>query len=535
MGLRNGNGGFSDRHYAYLSERNDDFSNIWGGMLTGDNKRKSDLPSDEAIGKAAETLGPLLYMRGAKEGRAHFALLTLRPSDRPSAPLRTDEREWQPHAVFNRYGVTADRYLFELPVGLPNGWYELDGERINLATDYEGDDMRVAFVSCNGQEQGDLEREKEQRNTLWSRLKAEHAEAPLHLLLQGGDQIYADEILDAHPLTRRWEDEEDYFGNDVTAEDVETIRVALSRSLFGRYLVLLGHDEAKSLLSSVPTISMWDDHDICDGWGSLAEGKLDSPVGQTVYEVAREHFLLFQQAATLDDLPDIMMDRTAGGFGVHVELPGLHVLAPDLRSERRPDRVMGEEGWRTFDEALKKAAGHRVLFVSTVPVLGPRLSLVESMMNIIPGAQKYEDDLRDQWQSRHHRKEWTRMLARLVKAKDEEGTDVTVLSGEIHLATRGTLACKTGTVHQLVASGITHDPPPRGWARTLGTLAWLGETPLPNHPIRMRSIPGHPRTYCDQRNYLRLMRKGEQWLAWWETEEDGTTDMLDLSAVDPSV
>ncbi|RLQ87336.1 alkaline phosphatase D family protein [Notoacmeibacter ruber] len=474
-------------------------------------------------------------MRGVVEDRVRLALLVFRSSEEASAKLLTEDGEWPARVIFSRYGVVADRYLFDLPIGLTEGWYELDGARVSVATDYEGDEMRIAFVSCNGQEQGDLDRKREDRNTLWSRLKTEHQAAPLHLLLQGGDQIYADEILDAHPATRRWEDDDDYAGNDVTAEDLENIRTALSRSLFARYLVLLGHDEAKSLLRSVPTLSMWDDHDICDGWGSLAEAKLDSPVGQTVFEVAREHFLLFQQASTLDDLPETMMERAGSGFGMHVELPGLHVVIPDFRSERRPDRVMTEEGWRSFDESLKRAAGSRVLFVSTIPVLGPRLSLVESTMNVIPGAQKYEDDLRDQWQSRHHRAEWTRMLKRLVRAKDEEGTEVTILSGEIHLATRGTLACNTGTVHQLVASGITHDPPPRGWARTLGALAWLGDSPLPDHPIRMRSLPGHPRTYCDQRNYLRLLRKDGRWRAWWETEEDGTSEPLDLGSVDHSV
>ncbi len=468
------------------------------------------------------------------DGSVRFAALVLRRSDRPSVPLRTQDRVWPAHALFSRYGVTADRYLFDLPLGRTDGWYEIGGERTTVATDYEGEEMRIAFVSCNGQEQGDLDRELEQRNTLWSRLRADHDGAPLHLLLQGGDQIYADEILEAHPLTKRWDDDDDYAGADAH-DQVEDIRAALSRSLFARYLNLLGHAETRPLLRAVPTISMWDDHDICDGWGSLPEEKLDSPIGRTIFEVAREHFLLFQQAATLDDLPSTMMEGSGHGFGLHVELPGLHVIAPDLRTERRPDRVMSDEGWRTFDRALKAAAGSHVLFISTVPVLGPRLSLVETTMNLIPGIQFYEDDLRDQWQSRYHRKEWTRMLARLVEARDREGTKVTILSGEIHLATRGTLACRSGTVHQLVASGITHDPPPRGWARTLGGLSWLGNSPLPNHSIRMRSLPGYPRTFCDQRNYLRLRRNGDRWSAWWETEEDGTTQTLDLGSVDPGV
>ncbi|MCF6916433.1 hypothetical protein L4M18_29165, partial [Klebsiella pneumoniae] len=52
----------------------------------------------------------------------------------------------------------------------------------------------------------------------------------------------------------------------------------------------------------------------------------------------------------------------------------------------------------------------RTMLLSSVPLLGPRLSLLETIMVAIPGMMKYEDDLRDQWQSRAHRTEWRRIL-----------------------------------------------------------------------------------------------------------------------------
>src|SRR3546814_1323896 len=63
-------------------------------------------------------------------------------------------------------------------------------------------------------------------------------------------------------------------------------------------------------------------------------------------------------------------------------------------------------------------------------------------------------------------------------------TPVTVLSGEIHLATRGTMDTPEGPLHQLVASGISHPAPPTAYARALGLLARFGEAPLPRSEER---------------------------------------------------
>ncbi|WP_224406853.1 hypothetical protein [Afifella sp. IM 167] len=78
---------------------------------------------------------------------------------------------------------------------------------------------------------------------------------------------------------------------------------------------------------------------------------------------------------------------------------------------------------------------------------------------------------------------------RLLSATHERpGVALTVVSGEIHLATRGTLVAKKRALHQLVVSGITH-PPPKAWALSLSALARLGEAPLKDHPIRLHPPP----------------------------------------------
>lgn len=483
-----------------------------------------DAHNAELLDLAGRT-GPMLHMRGVEGGRVHLVAILVRPVNlRPL--LATSDGEVAPTVLLERYGLAVLQYAFALPMAERSG-YTLEGQHHTVNTMFHGD-IGIAYVSCNGQEHGDGNRAPEERNVMWRHLAERHRQAPLHLLLHGGDQVYADEILDAHPVAREWGRENGDAGEGAT-DAVPAIREALSLELLRRYLELNIHPHTRELLAQVPSLAMWDDHDICDGWGSLPDRKLDSPVGRTVFEVAREHFLLFQLGGAPDALPSICLDREGVSLGWHVRLPGLHIIAPDLRSERRRKQVMGAVGWDGLERALADAHGcGRVLLMSSVPALGPRLSLIEGLMRLTPAMEKYEDDLRDQWQSRTHRAEWKRFLRLLLKTHEAPQTRLTVISGEIHLATRGTLAGAGGPIHQLVASGITHPPPPAVYARALGALAWLGEAPLRNRSLRLCPLPGQQATYTAQRNYLMLQRRAKRWHASWQLEQDGATPPLDL-------
>lgn len=139
------------------------------------------------------------------------------------------------------------------------------------------------------------------------------------------------------------------------------------------------------------------------------------------------------------------------------------------------------------------------------------------------------DALRDQWQSRAHRESWRRMLRLMLRIQDPPGQDVTILSGEIHLAARATMSAGNGqSLHQRVASGITHRAPPKARARTLHGLAALGEAPMQNHPIKLRRISGQRLRYVAERNYLTLDRIGGELRAIWQFEDRGASGPLPI-------
>lgn len=468
--------------------------------------------------------GPILFFRGYRGGLLLLAALLVRPAGAQPPTVVADGALVRPETLLERDGVAVLRYTFSLAVR-PGAGYTVDNQRYPVETDLDGD-LRVAYVACNGQERGDGERSQMERNRLWRRLARQHASRPFHLLLQGGDQLYADEMLDVRPETREWAAGVHHNAKD--PRELEAVRESLRSYLLARYLEIYTHDEPAWLMARVPSLCMWDDHDICDGWGSLPPEQLDAPVGRAVFGVAREFFLTFQLGADPETPPGICPDGEGRTLTWAAQLPDVAFVAPDLRSERRPERVMGMTGRNVFWQALEATAGSHVFVLSSVPALGPRLSWVETALALKPGVQKYEDDLRDQWQSRVHREEWRGFLSQLLALHEREDRGVTVLSGEIHLATRATMASRDGPLHQLVASGITHPPPPQAYARTLGALARLGESPLPGHPIRLHPLPGQSGIYTAQRNYLVLERNDGRWHAWWDLEEDGATAALPL-------
>ena len=466
-------------------------------------------------------IGPILLARHADADGYRVSAIVAVNDDAPVPRIGlADGPDGEPEPIYRRLGVTVWRTDLTLPARA-DAAYRMGDVVYPVAADLTGD-VRVAYVSCNGKEGEDETWRLADRNALWERLAAENAEAPFSLMLHGGDQVYADDVLGCHPAIAAWAKAPaaERPSHPFTAEMAD----AAETYLLHRYLGQLAQPGIADALARIPSLMMWDDHDIFDGWGSHPEPVQQSAVGSGLFDIARRLFRVFQQGQHADEpVPD-------DGLGQDFQGPAFAVVAPDLRSTRSPDRVMDEAAWQAFEGKLgrSRSADH-VFIMSSVPALGPRLSWVEALIGIVPKVRKYEDDLRDQWQSRSHRAEWRRLLSTLDAEAGDAGHPVTLLSGEIHLATRGEMRLSSGTVlHQLVASGISHPPPPRLYARALGGLAALGEDPLTGQPISLHPVPGQRRIYTPERNYLALERHGGRWTARWILERAGVSDALAL-------
>jgi hypothetical protein len=465
-------------------------------------------------------LGPVLLFRGARDRSLDLSALAGVAGEDAPPPLGAGEELVPPRRLAGRCGRSLWRYDFSLPRGDERSSEYRIGQRswrVHLPTD-DGP-LRLAFTACNGSEQGNTWESLQARNERWLHLAAVHAERPFHLLLQGGDQLYADQIWHDVPALAAWKRlawwrRRKAGFSPATAE-------AVADDYFERYWWLWSQPQLAPVLATIPSLMMWDDHDIFDGWGSWSEKWQRCPVFQGIWTAARENFALFQLGARPDDLPDGFSDRHGGQFGWAYRIGDVGIVAPDLRSERSRDRVMGNAGWSAFVAALEGMKDCRhVLLLSSMPLVTCDLRVLERLFDLLPGHQTWQDDLVDQWPSRAHGAEWTRLLRALTAFSAANGACVTSLSGEVHLGALGLIESRETRIYQLTSSGIVHPPPPE---HAVQVLEWIGArntTLAPDLSARLLPLPGRGRRFLRARNWLELeVSPGDGLAATWHSDE----------------
>jgi hypothetical protein len=466
-------------------------------------------------------LGPLLYFRGARDHAWTLsALVGMAEHDAPG-PLEAAGGRVLPQCLARRCGRSLWRYDFALPLGDAEGtrYYRIGSRSWQVCVPAARGALRLAYTACNGSEQGDRWGCAKERNERWLHLAGEHARNPFHLLLQGGDQLYADPIWNEVPALAEWKRLP--WWRRRTASFPPATAEAVADFYFDRYWKLWGQPQLVPILSAIPSVMMWDDHDIFDGWGSWAAKWQECPTFQGIWAAAREHFALFQLGARADDLPDAFSDRRGGQFGFAHRLGEVGIVAPDLRSERSRARVLGEPGRRALRAALESMAdGRHVLLLSSMPLVNPHLGMLERFFNLMPGHQTWQDDLVDQWPSLAHWDEWRGLLRELIGFSTRTGVRITSISGEIHLGALGAIESDGACIYQLTSSGIAHPPPPEKLVRVLEWIS-AGATDLaPDLAVRLLPLPGLGRRFLRARNWLEIELPigGDGLLATWHGE-----------------
>ena len=114
-----------------------------------------------------------------------------------------------------------------------------------------------------------------------------------------------------------------------------------------RYVERWSQAEPARILAQVPSIMMWDDHDIFDGWGSYEAELQQCDVYKGIFAIAREYFALYQLQLGRDETHPLSI-KAQQAFSLGAEIGGLTLVALDMRSERTKSQVISPESWKAI-------------------------------------------------------------------------------------------------------------------------------------------------------------------------------------------
>jgi hypothetical protein len=567
-------------------------------------------------------LGPVLSFRGTSlEGgdqRWRVSLLVGVRGDAPPA-VRSDGKDIPlPRLLLAHKGVSYFRYdlsvLLDAKERVVNYTVaDAGGGRFTVPSVQL--EPRIAYVSCNGfTDPTRMRNHWAQDGAVWSDLLENHDKAfrpadykldreqvwhetnvhdkdlqRFHLLLMGGDQIYFDSIWEKNSELKAW----------TALSREKQLRFKLTQSLrekiedyyFGLYAerwngkpkgsVPSGTPASRDAVASIPTVMMWDDHDIFDGWGSYSSELQKTELFQWMFRCARRAFWVFQMQHALADLPelqprqpyadtcdpqfeptmwcthmahdDLRLPLLDGqpGFSSAFFVGPICLIVLDLRTERSRDQILGEYTWRAWQRVAwdvnvpgeePRIQVDHLLIMSSVPVAHPKLTLAEAFMDTF-GRDDVQhsnaDDLRDHWNHDAHEGERKRLIQTLTGVSESKRVRVAILSGDVHVAAWGAIYRKDranksnrAELHQFTSSAIVHPS-----LSTLAERAYLAilnnaaSKPQPidvEHEVQMMLFPGHGRYVMPARNWLAVelapSRMGEQAAKLWATWRCETPD-----------
>ena len=435
-------------------------------------------------------LGPVLQFLGCEAGQWRVSALWVQDSGDAAPTFTAGGRPVQvSQAPLPGSSCTAFRFEFAVvqTAAAQDVAYSVGDETHGLHVPARDAMPVLAYASCNGFSDPRVMKSVQDPYAMWSRLGRLHATqdrvdqqtyGPLNLLLLGGDQVYSDAMWVVIPELKAWTALP--WRKRLKAAFTATMRRRLEEYFSKIYLERWSRPEVAAVLARLPTVMMWDDHDIMDGWGSHPVEQHQCPVYQGIFEVARAAFALFQRQALAQSAPGTLPGQDYHNAAWRIG--GLGLLVLDMRSERRPrqtestatgevlhaEQVLSPKSWAAVYQWLatqEADGGLQHLFVmSSIPVVHPSFELLEKLLGILPGQQEIEDDLRDHWTSPPHKAERLRLIHRLLQAS-AKGMRVTILSGDVHVAAVGVIeslregAAGVRSINQLTSSAIVHPAP----------------------------------------------------------------------------
>ncbi|SMN22393.1 similar to Saccharomyces cerevisiae YGR266W Protein of unknown function, predicted to contain a single transmembrane domain [Maudiozyma saulgeensis] len=493
----------------------------------------------------------------------------------PSQLFHTDQLE---NGVFQFH-----RYSIQIPLMEQEQMikYSLDGEfKLNYRffIPSRSKNFNTIAYSCNG---FSLSVDTKKFNgSLWFDILKKHSKIHYNVMLGGGDQIYSDQIKIYCTKVKNWLETKQLLTKSSTKVTPE-FKKELDNFYLKEYLEWYGYghwkgstDDSKSTqrcfplaMATIPSINIWDDHDIIDGFGSYSDTFMKTDVFSSIGKAAYKYYMLFQHQVSNDlnidkeaylnssqwilgNIPGPYIGEVSHSLMTRLG-PSMALLGLDCRTERKLKEILCDDTYikifNHLEQEVKKGKLDHLLVMLGVPIAYPRLVWLEwlfsskllaplkylSKKGIIAGGLVNEfngdvellDDLNDHWCARHHKKERNYLITKLQDFGAKHGIRITILSGDVHLASVGRFRSKLHRRHitgskdetnkdiltkpeedirlmlNIISSAVVNTPPPDAMTKLLQSRAKLHTFDFETHedtiPLFEYDVDGETKRHID--------------------------------------
>lgn len=449
----------------------------------------------------------------------------------PSQPLATGRVDAE--LILSEYGKSFWRFPLAFRLDAESEiqvTYAVNGDAA-LADFYlpaRSQTMNTVFHSCNGFSLG-VDPDNF-HGCLWKDVLRHHQVQHYHVMLGGGDQIYCDMVKEVCEPIHKWAQEK-HLHRKRKMRFPQEDRQQTEIFFLNHYIAWFGYGFWKGphgqclkpdfpkALATIPSVNIYDDHDIIDGFGSYVEATMTSEIFAGIGQVAFKYYMLFQHHTHPQENPDVEPSWISNPRpGPYIQQPSRSIyvrlghsasfLGLDCRTERKLDRIVYPDTYKIAFSRLRAELGadkriKHLMVMLGVPIAYPRLVWLESLLtskimtpikalarhrivaqgslNEFDGAIEILDDLNDHWCAKTHKAERNQFVLDLQQLAKETSVRITILAGDVHLAATGHFfsAPSTGLTntpendHRLmlnvISSAITNTPPSSKMADFLNT------------------------------------------------------------------
>lgn len=253
--------------------------------------------------------------------------------------------------------------------------------------------------------------------------------APVAAVLGTGDQVYADAGYDnykkkkANPISV-WEVGEK--PNPKVPIECYTEHMSRMYQHFGSF------EKLNEVFHQVPSFSIWDDHEIRDGWGSQGDEYINSVMDCKLapfYTASRKAYIDHQWVLGNGRISEVYDTNTS--LHQQLSINGKRCFVFDLRSNRdiNQKNVISEKQMLDFQQFLFGTANNEeILIVSSIPIFLGYKQIAYKGANLM---KELKDDMNDGWESEENSLQRDSIVSLLLQAR-MRNVKPYIISGDVH-------------------------------------------------------------------------------------------------------